>query len=270
MNNFNFPEPEEIINIPHGIRGPDAKASALADLAHLWQLDNPAWVEQRQSDWLLLKKNIYTDTPKVELKVLEQYFKYGKTEEYISVNVSLMLTPYTNEVQLLQFFNSRLLGREDRESITSSLLLYLLSKYNICHWYESHMKLVVSALLGNTYRIIKEEGGRNRFENISPSPAYWCNDFVRKALKGVLTDTEWLPVYDCLDYFISILPYAIKEKFRKQMKLVELLATTNEALAEGQLHGRALIFAQALKAREQDILAAWDIGEQKIAAGMTE
>jgi len=42
----------------------------------------------------------------------------------------------------------------------------------------------------------------------------------------------------------------------------------DEKLKQGDLTGDLLNFVATLKAREKDILAAWDIGEQKIAVGM--
>ena len=39
-------------------------------------------------------------------------------------------------------------------------------------------------------------------------------------------------------------------------------------LEQGELEAELLTFVQALKASEQDIWQAWDIGEQKIAAGI--
>ena len=46
------------------------------------------------------------------------------------------------------------------------------------------------------------------------------------------------------------------------MKLVD------DKLEQGEPAGELLTFVQMLKTREQDIWQAWDIGEQKLAAGM--
>jgi len=69
-----------------------------------------------------------------------------------------------------------------------------------------------------------------------------------------------------VNYFVTALPYATNEKQRKRSKLPELLQLVTGSLAEGNLSGRLLKFAQDLKDREQEILQAWDIGEQKITA----
>lgn len=42
----------------------------------------------------------------------------------------------------------------------------------------------------------------------------------------------------------------------------------NDQLEMGELEGELLFFVQTLKAHEKEIWQAWDIGDQKIAAGI--
>ena len=89
---------------------------------------------------------------------------------------------------------------------------------------------------------------------------------MRYAIKSIENQAEWKPLFQCIHYFISALPYALKEKQRKRIYLTKMFNLLNENLAANQLSGQLLTFAQELKSREAEIQQAWDIGEQKIAA----
>ena len=129
------------------------------------------------------------------------------------------------------------------------------------------MMLVINGLLGEEYRIIKEQISTDSFKNISFGPSFWSWQYVSVIIKALTVNKEWLPFYECINHFITALPFAIKKQ-RKYIQLAKLFALVDEKLAAGTLNGRALTFAQVFKARENDILQAWDIGEQKIAAGI--
>ena len=265
MSDSSFSDPPEIIFTPDGTPGPKAQETALAGLAYLWRLDNPEWVSQRELDWRCLAENVYADTPKIERKVHEEYFKFGKNEGYISSRTRSFLTPYTSVEQLRQLFHSRLLDSQGREQ-TLFDDIYLFTNREIFHWYESHMRLVIAGLLGDHYQVIKEQIAVNRTKVISPPPTIFCQTFVRIAIKGLAAEKEWLPFYECIGYFVSALPFALDADDRKRIKLSELLTLVDNSLSSDSLDGRAAIFAKELKVREQEILQAWDIGEQKLAA----
>ncbi len=110
-----------------------------------------------------------------------------------------------------------------------------------------------------------EKISRNRSKVISCEPTWWCNGFVRNAIKSLSSKDEWKPFYACVKYFLTALPYATVDDERERIKLSELLKAISGSLDEGNLSGSLLAFVQELKDREQEILDAWDIGEQKIA-----
>lgn len=264
MNDSCLPDAPVITNTPNGRPGPKAKEIALAELAHLWKLDNPVWVAQRERDWQFLSENIYAEIPKGERKLKELYFKFGKMDAYISERAFFFLTPYETVEQVQQLFNSQLLDSGGRQFVLTGYI-YLYPQNEPTHWYESHMRLVINSLLGDQYRIIKEQVSAKHTKIISPDPTFWSWMFVLKVIKAISAHKEWIPFYECINYFVSILPFAIKED-RENIQLTKLLTLVGEKLAAGQLNGRALTFAQELKTREQEILLAWDTGEQKLTA----
>lgn len=258
---MNYPEAPRKENIPT----PGTKEQALADLAYLWTCDDSEWMKQREADWQKLVAIAFDDYPKPEKRELERYFKYGKKSAYMPIEDLFFLTPYNSEESLLQFFNSRLLSDNDRASIYGNYI-FDADRFSHCGFYRQHTSLFIDVILGDTFVEVIEKTSPHHSKRISPPPALWCTRFVRFATEAISAQVVWKPLYQCLNYFISILPYALDERDRKRIKLPELLRVVSESLAEGKLTGELLVFAQALKDREQDILQAWDIGEQKIAA----
>jgi len=253
-------------------------AQALANIAYLWQTDDVAWMEQRTNDWAVLARTGFDDYPKSSKKVLERYFKYGeKTTKmsaggifgeqtvYMPVGDFFLLTPFDSPESLMQLFNSRLLDYNDRRDITSS---YLFGDkcFEHCHWFEHHTMLIINTILGDSYYKVVEQTSTHHIDVISQEPTYWCKDFVYASIKSINENVEWRPFYHCIDYFISALTFALYDHHRKGIKLPELLLLFNQRLTAGDLSGRLLTFAEALKAKEQEITEVWDIGEQTIAA----
>jgi hypothetical protein len=260
-----FPEPVEEVISP----SQTTEAQALAELAYLWKLDDPAWVVQRDLDWELMLDPFFHDYPKAELKKVERYFKYGEKNEYISIREFFFLTPYNSIESIRQLFYSSLLSKEGRREILQSYI-YIYNEREICPWYEAHMSYAIAGLLGDSYRVIKEQTSSRHSDLISPDPTVWCKDFVLYAIDSLTENAKWKPIYDCVNYFVTALPYATREKQRKRMELFDLMKLIEKSLEEGLLTCRALVFAKELKSREADIKAAWEIGEQKILLGEIE
>lgn len=258
---ISYPEPPLKVNIPT----PGTEEQALADLAYLWKCDDPDWVTQRESDWLRLIETAFDDYPKVEKNALERYFKYGEKSVYIPVGDFFFLTPYDSKESLLQLFNSSLLNSDDR-SLMLSVASLGSTQFENCHWYELHTSLVIETILGPSYREVSDRFSVGDAVVISPSPTLWCSNFVSLAIESLLAQSEWKPFYCCVNYFVTALPYALKEKYRKIIKLPKLLQLAADSLVESALTGRLLMFAQELKDREQEIMQAWEVGEQELAA----
>ena len=76
------------------------------------------------------------------------------------------------------------------------------------------MELFITAYYTGGYTILKE-----RRQNISPPPTWWCRSFVRNSTDAVNEGISWRPFYDCVDYFVSILPFAYLLDVRNEIKL---------------------------------------------------
>jgi len=235
----------------------------LEDFSYLWKTDDADWMAQREADWLTFVKPVFKDYPKTDRKLLEQYFKYGKKEKYYPATDWFFLTPYDSKASLLKFMNSSPLDAREHGQIIQFYPLKDFFRFSHCPWYRQHMELFIDAYYSGGYIILREQR-----KNISPSPTSWCNSFVRDSIDSVNEGITWRRFYHCVDYFVSILPFAYRLKRRGQIKLNELMQLVDNKLASGGLEGELLTFVQSLKAREQAIWQAWDIGDQKIAAGM--
>ena len=253
--NKSFPEAPTVVNTPDN-------SVTLASLSYLWQVDNADWVAQREADWLAYVKSIFKDHPKAEIKLLEHYFKLGRMNEYYPESAWFFLTPYDSIETLQKIMNSSLLGPHERGN-TISWYLTRFKRFSHCPWYQRYLTIFIEAYLSNGYVIVSEKR-----ETISPPPTYWCRNFVNKSIVAINEHQRWSPFYLCIDYFISTLPFAIELDFRAKMCLVELMHLVDEKLIQSDCEGELLTFLQTLKACEQEIWQAWDIGEQKIAAGI--
>jgi hypothetical protein len=267
MNTEQFSKPPVEILEPWGRSGPDAEKEALESIQHLWKLDDPEWVEKRDQDWKLIQENVFSDTPKKERKIYESYFKYGRKEEFFGGVTTIILTPYENVEKFELIYRSQLLDAGDRNSVFSRCI-YIYEEYKELDWYEAHAKIMMDSLLKDTYVIVEEVTSPRHKQNLSPEPSSWVSNFVFKTFKAIRSNVEWIPAYECINYFISILPYADYEKFRKKMKFHDLLEVIDEGVENGSFTGRAKLFAEDMSSKKNKILEAWEIGEQKIAAGL--
>ena len=73
-----FPEAPVINNQPD-------RSLKLEDFAYLWKLDDPDWVEQRESDWDDYVKPVFKDHPKEDVTLLENYFKFGEKKTVLPI-----------------------------------------------------------------------------------------------------------------------------------------------------------------------------------------
>jgi hypothetical protein len=255
MNN-SFPEAPVVLNKPD-------RSIKLDDLAYFWKLDDPSWVAQREADWLEYVKTTFKNYPKSEQKLLEKYFKQGIMNEYYPAGDWLFLTPYGSKDDLLTLMNSSLLDGTEKQGVTGLYMFRSFFRFSECPWYREHMEIFSEVYFSGEYTLIKEQR-----DNISPPPSSWSKYFVGDSIEAINDQSTWRPFYDCVNYFVSILPFAVRLHARVNIELEELMQLVNDKLIEGKLEGELLAFVQALKAQEKEIWQAWDIGEQKIAAGL--
>lgn len=264
MSTEQFSEPPIEMLEPWGKSGPDAQKEALEGIKHLWKLDDPEWVEKRDQDWKLIQENVFADIPKKERKIYESYFKYGRKEEFFGGVTTVILTPYENAEEFELVYRSQLLDAVDRNSVFSHCI-YIYEKYKELDWYETHVKIMMDSLLKDTYVIVEEITSPRHKKIISPHASSWVNSFISRTMKS-FKGNRWVPAYECMDYFISILPYALEDRDRIWKKLQKLFGQVSSGIENGEFTGRTRCFAEDINRRRSEILEAWEIGEQKIAA----
>lgn len=235
----------------------------LESFSYLWKVDDPEWVAQREADWDEFLKPVFKDYPKDEKKVLKNYFMYGEMKRYYPVLCWFFLTPYESLEDLKKLFNSGVVDFSDIKKLNNYYLTYDLYRFSSCPWYRDHMEIYKEAFFSSEYCIIKE--GRR---TISPMPTWWSEIFVRNSIEAITNQDAWRPVYLCVDYFVSILPFALISEDRPRIELKKLMDLVDQTLLAGLAQGELLDFLEKLKIREQDIWDAWELGEQKIAAGL--
>jgi len=265
MSTEQFAEPPTEMLEPWGKSGPDAQKEALEGIKHLWKLDDPEWVEKREQDWLLIRDSDFEDTPKKERKLYENYFKYGQKEGFLGGVTTVILTPYENVEEFDLVYRSQLLGSVDRNDVFT-LCIYIYRKYESLDWYKSHVKIMMSTLLKSSYEIVQEQTNRTHIKDLSPEPSFWSGIYINRTSKALKTNDDWNPVYECLDYFISILAFVLEDRDRIFNKLQKLLDQVSKGLDSDSLSGEAKLFAEDVSRRKPEILEAWEIGERKIEA----
>lgn len=235
----------------------------LENFAYLWRLDDTVWVAQRELDWNDYVKPVFKDHPKDEQKLLEDYFKRGKKNRYYPSLDWFFLTPYESKEDLLKLMNSSLVSGNEKRNLIEYYLLKDLYRFSECPWYRRHMTMFIDSYYSDTYTVIKEQE-----DIMSPGPTFWCKLVVNEVIDAINKKEEWIPLYQCVDYFVSILPFAFRPKARGRIKLHQLMDLVNQKLEERDLEGEILGFVKELKDKEQHIFEAWLVGEKKIKAGI--
>ena len=239
------------------------RKSSLDALSYLWKVDDPEWVEQRELDWKALRELLKKDgCKKDELALLEGYFKSGEAKDYIPTITLFFYAPYKTKDDLKLLLGSALFPASERKKILRDYL-FALYQYRNLSWYDSHKECFAKTFYAGKYEKIIDYNGKFEVE-ISPEPSYWTNFYVNQSVKALNENTIYAPCFDCVIYFKSILPYAKKQKFRKTTKINELLSLIDEGKA-GSLSGlndNASEFLERLIASEDEIVSAWQAGEE--------
>jgi hypothetical protein len=251
------------------------RQEALDELAYLWKLDDPVWVKQRKKDWAFLRDHCgYKDIPRFEKKLYEGYFKYGRqeshnankpTDNYIPHVTLLTLTPYTSPETAKAIFDSELLRGVRDQAFSGYIYSFNTLEKESIPWYETHTRYFIQGVLGETYHPVMEKHG-SKMKDISPEPTVWCKNYIYHSLGALIQNEQYSICYECVNYFLSALPFGTSETIRKRTKLKKLMEQVAQLLEDNTLTGAALTFAQQLKQHEQEIWDKWAEGEQKMLA----
>lgn len=233
----------------------DYREKRLAPFKHLWRVDDELWMEQRNKDWLILEEDVYKNLPKIEIETYKKYFLFGIRCEYIPENTIFLLTPIVSSKDAYEFFMSENFSAQTRQDVMSRFfrLSYLAQRLP---WYRDHVKYFCEGVLGHKYQELEMFEG-TRMEIYSPSPTHWCKDFCSFGIKVLQGEIPYYGAVDSVDYFVSALAHADKQKFRKWIKLKELLEVVDDVLSKESTSEIAKEFAQNLKEKEEQIKSNW-------------
>ena len=237
----------------------DSEEDALASISYLWR-DDCLWGDQVDKLWNDYK-NCLGDPSADELEKLEAYFRRGEKKDYIPYPSRFFLVPIKTPEEAKVLFCSRLFDAMDRNSLLTNYI-FKMEQYSSLGWYESHMKKFIQAFYSSEYVRLEEKPAK-KVKKVSPEPSYWCKRYVWQALSALTNNDGYAPCYDCISYFLSILPHANdNKKHREQTKMNDLLLWINSSLdADNQLSGNAAAFLENLKAVKDEIVTAWKQGE---------
>lgn len=246
----------------------------LKDFSSLWKTDDPAWIKERKQQWRTLARGCLSKLSAREKKQYAEYFVTGKTPQepnplsglpedvYINETRRFFLTPFDSAEVMNEFFWSQGYTFKDRFDILGGYpwKLLRLAEEGEVPWLREHIEYFARGLLGDEYRLLKAEGGRERV--YSPDPSFWCVQyviFVERALKGGAD-----PAFTCmqfLDYFVSSLKYVNKEKITRFDSLGYVFEKVDGALAAGGESNEVVSLCKELKAREAEARTNWDAAQ---------
>ena len=124
-------------------------------------------------------------------------------------------------------------------------------------WLRDRIVNFREGVLGDTYQVIKSSSGR-REKVVSPDPTSYCDSFTKYALKLLRMEQSYNFSVDAVPYFISALPYADSPKFRKFIKLQEMMDEVDKIMqAANEYPELVQELAKQLKEREEEIWENW-------------
>lgn len=240
----------------------EQEKEALASLRYLWKSNDSVWVNERKQQWRALAKSAFSQDSAKTIKEYGRYFVYGEKGTYIDSTSLYLLTPYNSVCAAKEVFSSALFGAHERSKVFSNYLDSLVRTANAMPWLQSHSRYFVEAVMGNEYRIVKDSVDKN--ETISPDPSFWAKLYYVKTSKILKSefDGEYHGYVDCMDYFVSILPFVTYSKSRKRMRWNELYEEVDAVLSNENSPELASRFARQLLDRKDEILDAWAINAE--------
>jgi len=236
----------------------DSEDDALASISYLWG-DDCLWGDQVDKLWNDFKQCLENPSND-ELKKYETYFKRGEKADYITESYQFFLTPIKTPLDARVLLGAKFFTATTRNNLLANYI-FKMELFRSLDWYEGHMKKFIQAFYSSEYVLLEEKPAK-KVKKVSPNPGFWCDRYVRQALSALTNNDSYAPCYDCISYFLSILPHANDASYRKYVKMTELLAWIDSSLdADNQLSGNAAAFLENLNAVKDEIVTAWKQGE---------
>lgn len=240
----------------------EQEKEALASLRYLWKSNDSVWVNERKQQWRALAKSAFSQDSAKTIKEYGRYFVYGEKGTYIDSTSLYLLTPYNSVCAAKEVFSSALFGAHERSTVFSDYLETLVHIANGMPWLQSHSTYFIEAVMGNKYQIVNDPIEERKV--ISPDPSIWAKYYFVAASQvlNLEFDGEYHGYVDCMDYFVSILPFVTYSKSRKRMRWNELYEEVDAVFSNENSPELASRFARQLLDRKDEILDAWAINAE--------
>lgn len=237
------------------------KRSPYEIMRHLWKVDDREWVVERKEQWRLLSKTVCKSCTTKRLKAHGKFFLTGEEppdniDGIYDTVTAFVLTPFTNAAEASELYQL-ITHPQAKNQILSGFMSRILRIAPDMPWLRAHVLNFIEGILGDEYRLIKINTARHE-HIISPDPTAFCEGFTGAALKLLRNEQSYNYSVDTVSYFVSALPYADDVKFRKYIKLQEMLYEADKVMQKPGVHSDlAQDLARELKEREDEIWKNW-------------
>ena len=237
------------------------KKSPYEIMRHLWKVDDEEWMAERKKQWRPLSKTICKSCSAKRLKAHGNFFLTGEEPPgniggiYDTVT-AFVLTPFTNATEARELYQL-ITHPQEKNRILSGFMSHIQRIAPDMPWLRAHVLNFVEGVLGDEYQLIKINTARHE-HIISPDPTAFCESFTKAALKLMRNEQGYNHSVDTVSYFVSALPYADDVKFRKYIKIQDMLDEADKIMQNPSVHTDLVQdLARQLKEREDEILKNW-------------
>jgi len=230
-------------------------------MKYLWKVDDEDWVAERKTQWRQLTKTICKSCSAKRLKAHGKFFITGEEtpvtqDGSIDTVTKFILTPFTNSTEANELYQL-ITHPQAKNRILSEFMAHISRIAPEMPWLRAHVLNFIEGVLGDEYQLIKINTARHE-HIISPDPTAVCEGFTEAALKLMQNEQSYNYSVDTVSYFISALPYADDPKFRKYIKLREMLDEADKIMQKPGVHSELVQdLARQIKEREGEIWKNW-------------
>ncbi len=232
----------------------EVKTAQLEPFKHFWQLDNPAWIAQREQEWKLLA-HAFTEKgmARAERQSVKAFYLLGELTSIHYSPFSFLLTPFSTPEEARDFYYSKFYSVKGRGEIHRGFLATREAHFTQLPWFRDKMKAYVAGVLGQTYQQKFDPFYPNRV--ITSNPGAWSQRYFT-FINWVLTGRGYVGILDALPYFISCLANNTEAEYRDTIDIDQLFITAAQALKQ-PADPYALEMATKLFENEQALRDAW-------------
>ena len=138
------------------------------------------------------------------------------------------------------------------------------SEFELMPWYRSQMQVFIEEFLQGGFVKIIEKTSKRRSREVSPSPSWWSQSFAGYSVRAIQEKALWRPLYKCIPYLISALPFASDADHHREMRWNKLWSLVEKNLDNQDLPEELQAFIAELNTKKEAIMQAWELGEQRL------